>query len=365
MAKKRGTSGLSLLVGVDKPIGMSSHDVVNRCRRIFGERRVGHTGTLDPAATGALLVCVGPAARLDAYFTGHDKIYTVRVAFGASTDTDDAQGEVVERCSVPEEVLDPHFAQSILGKFMGAQKQLPPVYSALKVGGRKACDEARKGNVIQLEPRDIEVFQARLIRIANADGVVVYGEENEDDGFVPWPAEEGKAPTYEGLAYWDIQFHVSKGTYIRSLARDIGLKVGCGAHVAALRRLRAGRLDLEECVSLETLEQVATQAALDPIRLLGFRFIYVNEEQAGKVANGNFLRADDVTLCERRFPGIDAALCACTSGVHVSEEAPKPDEIVCVIADNKLIALYSYDQRRRAYSSKCVFPVGVTRGEGL
>lgn len=364
-AKKRGLSGLSLCVGVDKPVGMSSHDVVNRCRRIFGERRVGHTGTLDPAATGALLVCVGPAARLDAYFTGHDKVYQVRVAFGATTDTDDAQGTVTERCAVPGEVLDPEFAKTVIESFVGPQKQLPPVYSALKVGGQKACDQARKGNIIDLQPRDIEVLEARLLRIGAADGSLVYGEECDDPGFVTWPGQEGEDPTYLDLPFWDIQFHVSKGTYIRSLARDIGLRVGCGAHVSALRRVQAGRLLLEECVSLETLEQVSTQAAIDPVRLLGYRFIYADEIQAGKVSNGNPLRASDVTLCERRFPGIDANLCACTSGVRVSENPPMDDETVGVIAENKLIALYAYDKKRDNYRCRCMFPVGVSRGEGI
>ncbi len=104
---KRGDSGMCLVVGVDKPEGKSSHDVVNACRRIFGERRVGHTGTLDPLATGALVVCVGPATRLDTYMVGHDKTYDVRISFGAATDTDDKLGEVIRTLDVPAQVCDP------------------------------------------------------------------------------------------------------------------------------------------------------------------------------------------------------------------------------------------------------------------
>ena len=114
MAAKRGQSGLSLIVGVDKPSGMSSHDVVNRVRRIFGERRVGHTGTLDPLASGVLCVCVGPATRLDNYMVGHDKHYRVRIAFGVGTDTDDVDGEPVKFGSVPSAAFEEPFALETL-----------------------------------------------------------------------------------------------------------------------------------------------------------------------------------------------------------------------------------------------------------
>ena len=123
---KRGLSGLSLVVGVNEPAGMSSHDVVNRCRSIFGERRVGHTGTLDPMATGVLPICVGPATRLGAYLTGHDKRYRVSIAFGAGTDTDDAAGTVVRTGEVPDRVLDPEFAAAFVASLVGRRKQMPP-----------------------------------------------------------------------------------------------------------------------------------------------------------------------------------------------------------------------------------------------
>ena len=160
---KRGQSGISCLVGVDKPRGMSSHDVVNACRRIFGERRVGHTGTLDPLATGALCICVGPATRLDAYMTNHDKTYDVRIAFGVATDTDDAEGEPIRTAPVPERVCDRAFAQEHVAGLVGKHKQLPPAYSAIKRGGVKAYEAARAGNVVQLEPRDIEIYEATLL----------------------------------------------------------------------------------------------------------------------------------------------------------------------------------------------------------
>ena len=204
---KRGDTDLCLVLAVDKPSGMTSHDVVSRARRIFGEKRVGHTGTLDPLASGVLPLCVGPATRLDQFLTGHDKSYVVSVVFGAATDTDDCDGEVIRTGVVPDEVFDPFFASVFVGGLVGKSKQLPPVYSAIKVGGTKACDAARKGRVIDLAPRDIEVYSAELLGIGGADG-----------------AEPAR---------WDIAFKVSKGTYIRALARDIGHSLGCPCGGAA------------------------------------------------------------------------------------------------------------------------------------
>lgn len=333
---RRGASGLCLVVGVDKPSGMSSHDVVNRCRKIFGERRVGHTGTLDPLASGVLPICVGPATRLDAYMTGHDKRYVVRVVFGTSTDTDDCDGQVIARGSVPDEVLDPFFASTFVASLVGKSKQLPPVYSAIKVNGKKACDEARKGNIINLEPRDIEVHSAELLGIYGADGT-------------------------EPVS-WDVAFHVSKGTYIRSLARDMGKSLGVPSHVDALRRTCAGAVSLDDCVSLETLEDIGERAALDPIRILGLRFAFVDGKTAERVASGNFLRGDALALCERRASDVSREMCACTSGVRESCLPVHDGEIVAIVAQNALVALYAYEAEKDRFRSQCVFQTGVRRG---
>lgn len=336
---KRGESGLSLVVGVDKPSGMTSHDVVNRCRRIFGERRVGHAGTLDPLASGVLAVCVGPATRLDAFLTSHDKRYEVRVMFGAATDTDDADGTVTRTAPVSDELLDPFFASMFVASLKGRHKQLPPVYSAVKVGGRKACDEARKGRIINLEPRDIEVFDAQLLAVNGADGL--------------------QPPS------WDVTVHVSKGTYVRSLARDIGAALDCPAHVGALRRVAAGRLSLDECVTLETLEEVGERAALDPVRLLGLRFAFAEGPAAALLANGNPLPGGAVALCERRSCAPDAELCACTAGVRESCEPPRDGELVSLVAANRLAAVYEYEREPDRYRPRCVFSTGVIRGSDI
>ena len=336
---KRGESGLCLVVGVDKPTGMTSHDVVSRCHRIFGEKRVGHTGTLDPLASGVLPICIGPATRLDAFMTGHDKRYLVRVVFGEGTDTDDCMGDVTKTGEVPEQVYDFAYASCFVSTLVGKSKQIPPIYSAIKVNGRKACDEARKGHVIELEPRDIEVYEAKLVAVNGIDGTE--------------PAS------------WDIAFSVSKGTYIRALARDIGTSLGVPAHVGSLRRLQAGAVTLADCVSLDTLEEITTKAALDPVRLLGMRFAFLDEATKRFVMNGNSLREDQLVLCERLAGDTAHELCACTSGVSESCTPPFDHELVLAIADNRIVAIYEYSQAQARYKTRCMFPTGVYRGSDI
>lgn len=333
---KRGDSGLSLIVGVNKPTGMSSHDVVNRCRFIFGERRVGHTGTLDPMATGVLPVCIGPATRLCSFLTQHDKRYRVRIVFGAGTDTDDAAGKVIRTSDVPVRLLDAEFASRYIKGLIGVRKQMPPAYSAIKVGGKKSYEAARAGTIIDLAPRDIEVYDARLISVHE--------------------------PAQNELPYWEVDFHVSKGTYIRSLARDTGLALDCPAHVGALERTKLGVLTLEECVSLETLAQIQERAALDPVRLLGVRFTYAVGALEKKVANGAPLATGEVQLFERQYVSAAHELCACTSGVYESAREPDNNELIAVIVNNHLQALYAYDKVNDCYRTQCVFQMGVSRG---
>lgn len=334
---KRGTSGLSLIVGVDKPAGMSSHDAVNVCRRIFGEGRVGHTGTLDPLATGVLPLCVGPATRLDAYLVGHEKRYRVRISFGAATTTDDAEGEILRTGSVPARVLDASFAATFVAGLVGVRKQLPPAYSAIKVDGKRAYVAARQGTVIDLAPRDIEVYGASLVGIS----------EGSDE---------------EAYPSWDVDFHVSKGTYIRALARDVGLALGCPAHVSALKRTQVGLLSLEECSTLEVLAEIKEQAALDPVRLLGLRFIYADGPLMTAVEHGAMLKEAGVTLFEQRRASCDAEFCACTTGVRESCGEARDGEMVAVVGRNRLMALYEYVQEQGMFKARCVFQTGVSRG---
>ena len=350
--KKRGSSGLSFVCGVNKPCGLTSHDVVNRTRRIFGERRVGHAGTLDPAASGVMLVCVGPATRLSNFFVGHDKKYIARINFGSSTDTDDAQGQITRTAKVPACVLDENFAREYLAGILGAQKQLPPVYSALKVGGKKACDEARRGRVIDLKARDIEVFGAKLLEIGEGAQVRAQESAQEND------QENAQVP------FWLVEFHVSSGTYIRALARDIGLGVGSVAHLGALERISLGRLSLRDCATLDALEREGVSACIDPVNLLGYRVAFLHGDQAKAVQNGVFLPAD-TQLFHARFGSLTQNACVCTSGVVLSEKPPQEGEKISVVAENKLCAIYSYSGRAQKFKPECVFSVGVSRGACL
>lgn len=332
---KRGETGLSLVVGVDKPVGMSSHDVVNRCRRIFGEKRIGHTGTLDPLASGAMAVCVGPATKLSSHLTAHDKEYLARITFGASTTTDDTEGDILREAPVPAQLQDEDCARSILAALKGPHKQLPPAYSAVKVNGVKSYEAARKGRIIDLRPRDIEVYDAQLIAVGTDDA---------------------------GRLFWDARFSVSAGTYIRSIARDLGVANGTVAHMAALRRLRSGNLSLGDCISLETLEANPQAAVLDPIRLLGLRYLMVNDEHRRKcVVNGGKLSVRDLQLFECVDQG-GQLFSSCVPAVVASQKPLAAGEEVAVLVDNKLLALYEYDGGLDCLKSICGFAQGVSRG---
>jgi tRNA pseudouridine55 synthase len=264
VSAKRGQTDLSGILLVDKPSGMTSHDVVDRVRRATRERRVGHAGTLDPMATGLLVVLVGPAARLAPYLTAAEKTYEARIVFGFETDTDDAEGRVTDSAAVPGEISDPFFAAGTVAALVGTHEQLPPAYSAIKQGGKVAHEAARAGDPLVLEPRTIEIASARLL------GVECAGEYA-----------------------WDIECSVSKGTYIRALARDLGRALNTAAHLGALRRTRSGGASVDQARSLEEIESVTDIAALfcDPITALGLPVVEVSEETAERVLHGTAIGA--------------------------------------------------------------------------
>jgi tRNA pseudouridine55 synthase len=211
------TSGLLLL---DKPSGPTSHDMVMAVRRGAHEKRVGHAGTLDPLATGLLVICVGAATRLSDYLRDKDKHYRARVRLGQTTTTYDAEGDLVAEC---RELPDRETVTAALAPFRGAIMQRPPAYSAIKRGGKKAYELARQGEVVELEARPVEIYALEL---------------------TDWQAPE-----------FTLEVHCGSGTYIRSLAHDLGQQLGCGAHLTALRRTASGRFTLDEAVTLDNLQQ--------------------------------------------------------------------------------------------------------------
>lgn len=242
--KRRGATALRGVLALDKPTGMTSHDVVGRIRRATGEGRVGHAGTLDPAATGLLVVLVGPFTRLEPYLSSAEKSYEARISFGDETDTDDAEGSTIRTAPVPDTCRDEVHARSVLAGLIGRSLQKPPAFSALKVAGRTAHEAARAGQPLDLAPRPVEVFEARLISIDPDTGT------------------------------WDVFFRVSKGTYVRALARDLGRACGTAAHLSALRRTASGPLSLADAHSLPSAEAEAAEGRIeaffaDPLRALG------------------------------------------------------------------------------------------------
>lgn len=279
---KRTPSELNLLLAVDKPVGMTSHDVVHRVRRAVGERRVGHAGTLDPLASGVMVVGVGQAARLLGRITLDRKQYIARIAFGAETTTDDAEGEPTRTAPASEDLLSPMFAWQVLDSFVGEQEQVPPAYSAISVDGVRSYARARAGEEVVLPARTIEVFGAQLISI----------------------------DTVDALPVWTVSFDVSKGAYIRSLARDIGRAAGSAAHIADLRRTASGCVTLGVCVHLDELDAaMARERALDPVRVLGANSCVISDTELAAVLNGQSLRCDAGRLIDpsAAAAGSDAA----------------------------------------------------------
>jgi len=212
-------NSISGVLVVDKPVGMTSHDVVQQVRAGTHIRRAGHTGTLDPRASGVLVVLIGPAVRLSEYISTSDKRYQAVLRFGVTTSTYDTEGEITSRAPVD---ISYEELEKTLNSFVGEFEQTPPIYSAIKVGGRKAYDYARDGETVDLEPRMITVHSIELL---------------------DWDPPEAV-----------IDIHCSSGTYIRSLASDLGQKLGCGATLVGLRRTRNGQFGLRDAVSLSKLQ---------------------------------------------------------------------------------------------------------------
>ncbi|HOE66204.1 MAG TPA: tRNA pseudouridine(55) synthase TruB [Candidatus Hydrogenedentes bacterium] len=192
---------------IDKPCGITSHDVVDRIRRVAGTRRVGHTGTLDPAATGLLILCLGQATRLSDFLIGMDKVYEGTMRLGVVTDSYDLDGSVVERRAVPEGLTRDRI-QAECNRFVGTIQQTPPMVSAVKVGGERLYKLARKGETVERAARSVTVREFSVLEYASPDAV--------------------------------FRVRCTRGTYARSLCHDVGMALGCGAALAALRRTAVG-----------------------------------------------------------------------------------------------------------------------------
>lgn len=253
------------LLVVDKPAGWTSHDVVGRARRLCGTRRVGHAGTLDPMATGVLVLGVNKATRLLTFLVGCDKTYTATIRLGQSTITDDAEGEVT--ASTPADgVTAGTLRQAVLG-LTGALEQVPSAVSAIKVKGERAYARVRAGEDVELAARPVTVhrFDVLATRRAEAEGVPVLDV--------------------------DVEVEVSSGTYVRALARDLGEALGVGGHLTALRRTRVGSFTLEHAHTLEELEAASESDTMPLLALAdaarnGFTVRELSEPEARAVGYG-------------------------------------------------------------------------------
>jgi len=211
---------------VDKPQGFTSHDVVAKMRRVFQMKKVGHAGTLDPMATGLLVILIGKATKVSQYLMSMDKEYVGRVKFGVITDSQDADGKTMEERPVPE--LTEEQVQAEMKTFIGDQYQLPPMFSAKKINGQKLYKLARQGKTVEREPRVIHISRFDLTNFALPEASFIVG--------------------------------TSKGTYVRTVAHDLGERFGCGGHLNELRRTAVGQFRIEKAATIEELENMAPSA---------------------------------------------------------------------------------------------------------
>lgn len=246
------------IINVLKPPGMTSHDVVSYIRRVYSLKRVGHAGTLDPAAAGVLPVALGQATRMLEYLTDDNKEYRVEMTLGFETDTGDDTGTIFQKCHCalpqPEEIA------KVLKSFVGQIEQVPPMYSAIKVDGRKLYELARDGITIERKSRKVYIGSIKILRIAN------------------------------GRVLFDVQ--CSKGTYIRSLCIDIGRKLGCLATMSFLVRTRVGQFDISESRTLEELACGSQTMIICPDTFINMPSISLGAKKSAAFKNGQVIQDD-------------------------------------------------------------------------
>ncbi len=258
---------------IDKPAGITSHDVVSRVRRILKTKRVGHTGTLDPFATGVMVILVGQATRLAQFLDKDEKEYEAVIGFGYETDTGDRTGtpkpgSTMPRPDIIEKVGSTEWDR-VLASFLGESEQTPPMYSAKKVEGRKLYEHARRGETIERKPVTIKISDIALVEVIS----------NEIR----------------------VRIACSAGTYIRTLAEDIGREIGIGAHLAELRRIRAGKFEIGQAVTLEQLAEIEEPASsLIPMEIAVSHLpeLVLSDDRAEKTRNGLSTRVGENSIAD-------------------------------------------------------------------
>lgn len=275
--RKRSADELHGVLLVDKPRGITSFDVIRELRPILGQRSIGHSGTLDPMATGLLVLCLGDYTRFASWLTDDDKVYEATVTLGVTTESDDAEGEVLTQREVPP--LSSGEIEGVLACFRGEQEQVPPAYSAIHVKGERAYELARRGETVELAARTVNVTHL------------------ENAGFC--------SPELRLVC------HVSKGTYIRSLARDIGEALGCGAHLSALRRTRSGAFTVEQANAMDHLRSNTRDGLRELVlqgseALTGLPLMHLDDTETERLRLGQRIAFADPAAVGVDYAGVDA-----------------------------------------------------------
>jgi tRNA pseudouridine55 synthase len=283
------------LVVVDKPAGLTSHDVVGRCRRIFGTRKVGHAGTLDPMATGVLVVGIDRATKLLGLLTATDKSYAATIRLGQTTTTEDAEGDVVETTPT-DRVTDEQIGHAVAA-LRGEIDQVPSSVSAIKVGGQRAYRLVREGQTVELTARRVRIDRFEVLGIRRAGDLIDI----------------------------DVAVDCSSGTYIRALARDVGIALAVGGHLTALRRTRVGRFGLDEAFTLDALaDEPRLSHSLDEACLLVFPRRDLTAEEAESTRHGR-------PLPPAGIGGVYAAAAPDGSVLALLEDGPQRTKAVVVL----------------------------------
>ena len=301
------------MINVYKEKGFTSHDVVAKLRGICKQKKVGHTGTLDPDAVGVLPVCLGCATRLCDMLTEKDKEYVAVLRLGVTTDTQDITGKVLAEKEVTESVEK---VREVISSFEGEQLQIPPMYSALKVNGKKLYELAREGKEIECKARPIVVHEIEILS--------------------------------ENMPEFTIRIKCSKGTYIRTICHDIGQKLSCGGAMVSLKRTKVGNFGIEDSYTLSRIEDMAKEGRLCEILLPVEKVfeklpeIRVKEETMKALLNGNQLRREDF--------------------LSLSEEALKAEEVRVYGSDGRFYGVYGYQEGRKLFCPiKMFFPEQAER----
>lgn len=258
---------------LDKPAGMTSHDCVNIVRKVLKTKKVGHTGTLDPSVTGVLPLCIGRATKISQFLTANEKEYLGEVTIGFSTTTEDADGDIVESSRV-ERLITKEEVEKVLKEMLGTSIQVPPMYSAVKVNGKKLYEYARAGQIVERPRREVTIYELELI------GDVIQDKQT-------------------GLVKFSFRVKGSKGLFVRTVAVTIGEKLGYPAHMSHLRRVASGTFKISECLSIDELKQRVEEHALTLLTIeqafADFPKVIVNPWVEKLVRNGVQLHPEQVS----------------------------------------------------------------------